>query len=81
MLDSLGNYSGVNPFVFEILRGKRGRRSHSLTQKKILNFPLGVLKGGFDFPGIINYEVFLFSVVSKKGGGGIKSKPGLLDPH
>lgn len=60
--------------VFEILRGKRGR---SRTQKKTFNFPLGVQKG-LDFPGSINYEVFLFSLKSKKEE--IKSKPGLLGP-
>lgn len=39
----------------------------------MFNFPLGVLKRGLDFPGGINNEVFLFSVISKKEK--IKSKP------
>lgn len=56
-------------------RGRRGR-SQSLTQKKMFNFPLGSSKRGLDFPGFINYEVFLFSVIStkKKGRNEIKAR-------
>lgn len=79
LLYSAGNYSGVIPlfcFVFEILRGKR-QKSQSNTKEKGLTLLWG-FKTGFDFPGVINYEVFLFLVISKNEE--IKLKQGLLDP-
>lgn len=55
------------------MRGKRDRIPQSITPKKILKLSFGSSEGGLDLPGLINYEVFLFSKTGKQ-----KSKPGLV---
>lgn len=75
MLNSAGELlPSFCSFFFDNIKRKERQEPQSGTEENV-KLSFGSSKGGLDFPGLINYEVFLFSVLPRNKE--ITSKPGL----